>query len=312
MRNLEAEINSLINDERLLGEQKRVLRLFMQELLATGLSAWRRRGLAFVLRDLAVFVGKPFEEVTKEDLVKFFAYLRGEKGFKETTLTFYAAAIKRFFKWLNRGSPPEAVKWIKTTLKNRKLPVESSSDLITREDLKKLIAVADDPRDKAIIAVLYESACRASEFLSLKVKDVVFDEYGAVLIVKGKTGMRRVRLIESARLLKEWINKHPARNNPNAPLWISARGKPLSHSSLLTIIKKLAGKAGLSKRVYPHLFRHSRLTELAKYLTEHELKVYAGWTQASRMAAVYVHLSGSDLDGKILRIYREGELTSIL
>jgi hypothetical protein len=64
----------------------------------------------------------------------------------------------------------------------------------------------------------------------------------------------------------------------------------------------LAKRAKIQKRVFPHLFRHSRLTELAKYMTEQELKVYAGWRPNSDMAQTYVHLSGADIDNKILAI----------
>ena len=56
----------------------------------------------------------------------------------------------------------------------------------------------------------------------------------------------------------------------------------------------------IKKKIYPHLLRHSRLTELAKELTEQELKVFAGWVAGSNMAQIYVHLSGSDVSNKLL------------
>ena len=59
---------------------------------------------------------------------------------------------------------------------------------------------------------------------------------------------------------------------------------------------------GTHTRVHPHLFRHSRATELAKHLTEQQMKVYLGWTQSSKMAGVYVHLSGADMDNAILEM----------
>jgi site-specific recombinase XerD len=65
----------------------------------------------------------------------------------------------------------------------------------------------------------------------------------------------------------------------------------------------LAKKAGVKKRVNPHSFRHARATHLAGMLTESQMKQYLGWTQGSKMAAVYVHLSGRDVDNKILEIH---------
>ncbi|MHA1333088.1 MAG: hypothetical protein ACTSPL_03325 [Candidatus Odinarchaeia archaeon] len=77
----------------------------------------------------------------------------------------------------------------------------------------------------------------------------------------------------------------------------------LSYTSLSKILKKTAWKAGVKKRVYPHKFRHSKLTELAKDLTEFQLVQFAGWVQDTRMAVTYVYLSGRDLDAATLEKY---------
>jgi integrase/recombinase XerD len=79
-----------------------------------------------------------------------------------------------------------------------------------------MIENATNLRDKAFISTLYESGCRIGELLPIKLRSVVFDEYGAVLIVDGKTGMRRIRLISSVPLLANWISNHPFKNNPDA------------------------------------------------------------------------------------------------
>lgn len=68
------------------------------------------------------------------------------------------------------------------------------------------------------------------------------------------------------------------------------------------MIGRAAVKAGIKKRVHPHLFRHSRATLLAKRLTEAQMKSYLGWTRSSKMAGIYVHLSGKDTDVAILEM----------
>jgi site-specific recombinase XerD len=62
-------------------------------------------------------------------------------------------------------------------------------------------------------------------------------------------------------------------------------------------------KAGLNKRVYTHLLRHTRATELASILTEAQMKELLGWTQSSDMPSVYVHLSGRDVDSAFLKAH---------
>ena len=80
------------------------------------------------------------------------------------------------------------------------------------------------------------------------------------------------------------------------------RGTPAEYRSFYVTIRKMALKAGIRKRVFPHLFRHSRATFLASRMTEAQMKEYFGWTQSSDMAATYVHLSGRDVDDTLLKI----------
>ena len=65
-------------------------------------------------------------------------------------------------------------------------------------------------------------------------------------------------------------------------------------------LKSIAKRAGIKKNVHPHIFRHTKLTEMAKVLTDAELRIFAGWTKSSNMAAVYTHLNSNDVNNKIL------------
>jgi len=224
-------------------------------------------------------------------------------------------ALKRFYLWL-RGKEdyPKEVKWIKTTVKNsnHKLPEE----LLTEEEILKMIETADHPRDKALISTLYESGCRIGELLALSLKHVKLDQYGAQIIVSGKTGMRRVRLWISCPYLISWMNIHPLKDNPDSPLWTEYKRRKkqekekiiyervhISYRAVVMILQRAAQRAGIRKKIYPHLFRHSRATYLAKHLTEAQMKEVFGWTQGSEMASIYVHLSGRDVDDALLKVY---------
>ena len=185
--------------------------------------------------------------------------------------------------------------------RDTKLPEE----ILTPDEIKKVVQVADNFRDKAIMILLYETASRKGEFLQLKIKHIELDkkEYGMVTIPMGKTDSRKVPIIYSVPYIQNLLNSHPNRDNPDAPLFITQGawlGRALGEDGLKLLLKTLSQRAGIKKKVYPHLLRHSRLTELAKELTEQELKKFAGWTPNSNMASVYVHLSGSDVSNKIL------------
>jgi site-specific recombinase XerC len=69
-------------------------------------------------------------------------------------------------------------------------------DLPTNEDVQKLLNVcADSSRDKAMIAVQDEAGTRIGELLTLQIKHVILDKHGANLLVDGKTGARKIRIV---------------------------------------------------------------------------------------------------------------------
>ncbi|MGC9209215.1 MAG: tyrosine-type recombinase/integrase [Nitrososphaeria archaeon] len=182
-------------------------------------------------------------------------------------------------------------------------------EVLTEDEVQAMIDKAPKLRDKAFIAVLYEGGFRIGEILPATLGDLQFDENGARLRVHGKTGGRTVRLITSAPLLARWVDEHPYKDNPEAPIWISLtknfqkKLQPMKYHYVTQMLKETAKKAGIKKRIYPHIFRHSAATRDARYLTESELKLKYGWAGGSNMAEVYVHLSGADLDNKLLAIY---------
>lgn len=248
-------------------------------------------------------LNKPFEEAGKEDIFNLVQKIE-QSHYSDWTKHDYKAMLRIFYKWLRRTDEfPEEVKWIRPGRRRKNILPE---ELITEEEVKRLVESASHPRDKALVLVLYESGCRPGEILTLRIKNVQFDEYGAVLIANGKTGHRRVRVIASAPALATWLDSHPYRNNVDAPLWVSIgtrnNGSILKYGAAKSILKELAEKAGLRKRIYLYLFRHSRATKLANSLTEAQLKQHFGWTQDSRMASTYVHLSGRDVDSALLEL----------
>jgi integrase/recombinase XerD len=141
----------------------------------------------------------------------------------------------------------------------------------------------------------------------MRIQNVEFDKYTAVVRVDGKTGARRVRLTISTPALAAWLSIHPFRNIPDASVWIGVgtvgKNKPLTYAGARSILKRLAERAGLKKRIYTHLMRHSRATELATILTEAQMKEHFGWVPGSYMPSTYVHLSGRDVDGAILKAH---------
>jgi integrase/ribosomal protein L40E len=312
-------------------ENKDLILKFYKELEAKNKSKETRICYLVILERLACFLpNKTFKEMSKDDLVEFFSKLK-PKEYREvleeneikkeekyrkigkysfSTIQKYQIAIKKFFQWLygyKRGVYPECVDWIEIEKKTKlRLP----EDMLTQEEIKRLLEVCDHPRDRALIMVLYETGGRPSEVAGLKLKDVKEDQYGLYVILPDKkTGQRRIRLLNSVPDLKLWLNMHSFKDNPENPLFYRIGKKWwgkccfIGRDGIYLLLRRLLKRAKINKRVTPYLFRHTRLTELAKMgFRESELRILAGWSGDSRMPKVYIHLSGEDVDQKFLEL----------
>lgn len=275
---------------------------FLLELKANGLTDSALKNYRTAIESLKVLEKDP-GEMDREDIVRWAAGLRDR--YAESTIQGYKACVKKYFRWLktgklNDGQYPECVEWMKTGGKRKKLPKE----ILSHEEIEKLADAANKQRNETMVWVGYESGARPGELLGLKLRDIQFDQYGAQIMVDGKTGERRIRLVESVDEIKGWLEIHPRGKDPDAHLCWSQKGGPLARFSWSRILKKLAKVARIKKRVHPHLLRHSRATHLAgEGLNEAHLREIFGWTRNSDMPSIYVHLSGRDTDRAILELY---------
>ena len=266
---------------------------------------------------LSKMLDKNWEDADRKDIdelvFKIMDTYSDEKGQESWSSYDMKKILRIFFRWYKTGSrnksegklDPYEIQGIKMKKVKDKLVRE---DLVTDEDREKILnACGENQRDRAIIDSHDESGCRPGETLSLRIRDVKIDDYGAKIHVTGKTGARPVRLIRSVPNLLAWMKVHPEKGNPDAPLWIMIDpddfGKPLSYDGFLRLVKRRVNDAKLPKRIYPNLFRHSRRTYEANHLTEQQLKKRSGWSPSSKQPARYVHLVDSDVDDAMLRIH---------
>jgi integrase/recombinase XerD len=271
-----------------------------------GLSATFR-----TLFQLGEFIKKPFEDVTEDDLVDYFFKLEEEKK-SLATINSYKHIIKGFY--IHFFKNEELVKDIKPIKKKIR---KKEEEMLTPTEMRAMIEKCINPRDKCLIMVTYDGAMRQGEVLNIQLKDIESDDHGYKITISGKTGVRRVRLIDAVPYLKDWINYHPFKDDKNAYLFISLRayGRKLKENGIAQVLKKAALVAGITKRVYPHLLRHSKLNQLAKEgFNERDLRIFAGWSSDSRMPDTYLHYDEKHVDRKILEkngIFENEEMQKI-
>lgn len=302
-RRLKSALRKIKESDKISDNNKATILKFTNSCFAEGLSKPRIERYVQMLHSIAVILRKDFEKASRNDIEKVMAKIE-RKSYSPWTKQIYRVTFKKFYRWLRGGEdyPPE-VKWIKTTIKSNetKLPEQ----LLTEKDIKRMIEVTMNSRDKALISLLYESGCRISELLLMKIKHVVRTGDWYRITVHGKTGTRKLLIIASVPYLDRWIAEHPFKDDTEAYLWIGigkvGKDKIVSYSTIRAMLKRISKRAGIKKSVNPHMFRHSRATILSKDLSDAQMKQFFGWTQGSDMASVYVHLSGKDLDASLLK-----------
>lgn len=316
---VKSNLNSMRESTKLSDKTKKEIDAMATKLSSEGLtSASIAKFVTTFHNGLARCAPKNFDltTATEEDLRKLIVKIQ-ESDYSIKTQAEIKKALKKYYK---SNGKEKLVSFFKTHVAKNLLSIPSESDMITDTEVQSIIKACKNNRDKAIIALLAESGMRIGELGGLQIKHVTFDNNGAIITIpSGKTGARRIRCVQSERHLRQWLMDHPEASNPDAWLWINLNASKkselherMNYSAVRTVIMKKALDAGVKTyevrkgvvrtRVHPHLFRHTTATKLAKHLTEQEMKKYLGWTAGSEMASVYVHLSGKDVDGAILKM----------
>jgi site-specific recombinase XerD len=141
------------------------------------------------------------------------------------------------------------------------------------EEVQQLFIHANDLRDQTILALLYHVGLRAGEAVGIKLVDVNLVN-NTIFISQTKTGWQRLAPVHTtaATIFKNYLVTH----NPTTYLLPGVKGM-MSPNSLQRILKNIAKKAGITKRVYPHLLRHSIATHLlANGMALEEVSIFLG------------------------------------
>ena len=170
-------------------------------------------------------LGKPFRHASKDDIRNVLKWME-QKGYKASTNEKFRQVLKLYYKIVygNNEYYPEQIKWFSVKLGKEKSGKETSMDMaeyLEENEVQKLIDSAPTLQKKTFLACMYESGARPEEFLRLTSSDLRVDSDGAILMLRGKTGERRVRIIAFAKLLQQWLEVHPLRKQNFYPLWVS-------------------------------------------------------------------------------------------
>ncbi|MBO5114598.1 MAG: tyrosine recombinase XerC [Peptococcaceae bacterium] len=212
------------------------------------------------------------EEITYRELRFYMASLQRNQELKKTTLSRKTAALKSFFKFLNREGLIEhnPADLLSAPKKEKHLPsVITEIDMIAFLDDHLSGESPDKLRDKAIFELLYSSGLRVSELVDIDVRDI--QKQKGLLRIIGKGSKERIvpvgeqaqaaleRYIESARPI---LLKHAKDNDAQEALFLNQQGGRLTARGVQYILEQYVKKGALKYKVSPHAFRHTFATHL--------------------------------------------------
>jgi len=258
--------------------------------------------LGYIIRIDEWLKHKDFKALTEEDIVEVNHKLYNGIGWGWNCKMTAIAKFKAFSRWLldldsNEPLPRMYRKLQRPSYKEKPNRCTPES-VLTSKQILELIEKATNPRDKWIIAGLFDTSFRPSEFLSITNKHIRKESDGAysVYCPQSKTYSRWSKLTFADSYLKEWLRYNPFKNEEEFFLLPQMQGpfnKPISVQHMSSVVAK-AGRL-IGKKVTSYHLRHSGITEAAKILSGEMLCRYAGWMQGSRMAQTYVHISSDDV-----------------
>jgi hypothetical protein len=256
-----------------------------------------------------------------------------------TTWNDYLSDIKYFFRWLHNWkekrtdsgkdfqSPHEweTPSFVKIKRKKTKrLSPYLDSELWDRDELAIVIKYEQFKRNKAALALMWDLDARNHEITLLRIRNVrLREKYGEGEIPhQAKTGSGPLLLTFSFPYVRDWLNEHPFRNEPEARLICNLRnGSPIKSEALWTMMKQLQSRIQRmlksssildkereklelilrTKKFNPYCLRHSSISYDSDYLPEYALKKKCRWTMNSRQGNRYIKSRmGNDLKEKIL------------
>ncbi len=269
---------------------KEAITRFLNSLQAQGIGESRLSKYLGHFAQLRKLLPRALVDVKPEELDRLLAQINTSR-WAAWTKRDYQVTLKKFYRFFD-GTAERAgrVRVIRPSLKQ----IEEK-EVLNEEDVRKMEAACRNNREQTVVRMLFESAGACKEFLDLRVGDaadkppfIVLHFHGTKTVYRnGKVPIDNPRAID---LFRSYMESHPRRDNPRAPLWLNYHGEPMEPRNFAKFLKGLAKRAGIEKRFNPHWFRHSKITQLRSVgLSDAAIRIYARWSKSSNMLAVYDH-----------------------
>src|SRR5215469_1256927 len=263
----------------------------LEELQRRNYSSETIRAYLFAVKDVATYFGKRPDLLRQEDLRQYQLHLLKDRKLTVDTIVGRIAALRLFFvKVLRRPYRDIDLVYPK---RPERLPV-----ILSEEEVARLIESASTSYHRVILMTLYGTGLRREELCRLKVTDV--DSQRMVIHVHQGKGHKDRDVTLSPKLLQVlrdyWKWRKPKTYLFPSP-YRSRTERPIDSKTVWHAVRKAARRAGIPKKVSPHLLRHSWATHLLERGTDLKtIQVLLGHFDLEA-TTIYLHLSQRHLQG---------------
>jgi integrase/recombinase XerD len=261
----------------------KLLSRFERDMQLRGLSSLTQEAYLRNVRRFSEFFGKSPRGAKARDVKRYLHHLMSEKRLSKQTVNQHAMALRMFFAiTLQKSWAKEQIRSAKT---QKKLP-----DVLSGEEVLRVLRAFDSIKHKTIAVLCYGAGLRINEALHLRVKDI--DSSRGLIHVRQGKGQKDREVPLSPRLLHSLRNYYK-QYRPTGQYLFPGRTKDevLSKNAFAKVLKPAVRKAGISKKVSAHVFRHSYATHMIEAGVDlRSVQVLMGHASIQSTAR-YVHLT---------------------
>jgi integrase/recombinase XerD len=237
----------------------------------------------------AHFSDRKLPDITKEEINEYILQLINERNISSSQQNQRINSIKFYYeKVLHRNKEYYD---IGRPRKSRHLP-----DVLSKEEIGKMIKVTDNLKHKCLISIIYSCGLRRKEALTLKIEDI--DSKRMLIKINGKGD--KDRYIGFSNNLLEMLRAYYRECRPTDYLFQGQNGGMYSEESVWKVVKEAARKAGIKRRVYPHILRHSFATHHIEQGVD--IRFIQEWLghESIKTTQRYTHVAGNNFKFKNL------------
>ena len=227
------------------------------------------------------FPNQQLDEISEEEINQYLLKLIREENISASQQNQRINSIKFYYEKV-LGHDRQIYE-ITRPKKEKRLP-----DVLSKEEVRLMIVGTSNIKHKCLLSLTYSCGLRRSEVIGLELKDI--DSTRMLIKIRDSKGGKD-RYVQLASSILKILRQYYVQEKPKVYIFEGQKGEQYSSTSIVNIVKKAAKRAGVKKRVYPHILRHSFATHHLEQGTD--LRFIQEWLghHSSKTTEIYTHVS---------------------